>query len=77
MMKRFLGDEPSAGELPVVAPPFVDMLKDFGFVSVFGFLVSKAASTASLLQLHPFTAVDIWSGAGQGSNLLYTCCKSY
>lgn len=53
----------SAGELPVVALSFVDVLEDFGFLSVFGFLVSKAASPATLLQLHTFTAVHIWRGA--------------
>lgn len=55
--------ETSAGELPVVAPSFVNVLEDFGFLSVFGFLVSKATSPASLLQLHTFTAVHIWRGA--------------
>lgn len=63
VIKRFFREERSAGELPAVAPSFVDVLEDFGLVSVFGFLVSKAASTSSLLQLRTFTAVDIWRGA--------------
>lgn len=58
-MKRFVRWERSAGELPAVAPSFVDVLEDFGFVSVFRFVVPKAASTTSLLQLRTFTAVDI------------------
>lgn len=55
--------ETSAGELPVVAPSLVDVLEDFGFLSVFEFLVSKAASPSSLLQLHTLTAVHICRGA--------------
>lgn len=60
--KRLFQLETSAGELPVVVLLFVDVLKDFGFLSVFGSLVSKAASPASLLQLHTFAAVHIWRG---------------
>lgn len=62
MKKQLFRRETSAGELPVVTP-FVDVLEDFGFLSVFGFLVPKAASAASLLQLHTFAAVHIWRGA--------------
>lgn len=63
LKKRLFRQQTSAGELPVVTLSFVDVFKDFGFLSVFGFLVSKAASPATLLQLHTFTAVHIWGGA--------------
>lgn len=49
----------SAGELPPVVLSFVDVLKEFGFLHFVGLLVSKTASTASLLHLHTFTAVDV------------------
>lgn len=56
-------DGRSAGELPPVRFPFVHMLEDSGLVCVVGLLVSKPASSASLLQLPSFTAVDIWRTA--------------
>lgn len=45
------------------------MLEDFGLVHVLGLLVAEAASSASLLELHAFTAVDVWRTAGQGEML--------
>lgn len=51
----------SAGELPLVSlPAFVDVLKEFGFMSFVGLLVSEPSSAAALLNLHTSTAVDVW-----------------
>lgn len=50
----------SARELSFITPSFVDMFEDLGFLNVLGLLVPKAASSASLLNLHAFAAVDVW-----------------
>lgn len=36
------------------------MLKEFGFMSFVGLLVSEPSSAAALLNLHTSTAVDVW-----------------
>lgn len=50
----------SAGELPLVSFPLVDVLEEFGFAHIFGLLVAEAAATASFLQLDAFAAVHVW-----------------
>lgn len=49
----------SAGKLPLVSSPLVDMLEEFRFLHVFRLLVTETAPTATLLHLHTFAAVNI------------------
>lgn len=58
-MKPFCQLAELARELPPVILALVNMFEDLGLMHVLGFLVAKAASTASLLHFHSFTAVDV------------------